>query len=295
MRRLDLACLPSGSAGATVARSSGVPPQYLVAADGGGLAAARWQRHHAALQQPQCLDEHLLAYCLTGRCEGTVVLDGVPRHVPQRAGSLTFIPAGRPVRWTMEAVAGCAHLHLYVPAATLQPCGPLPALLRDDWLDGYFRLLRAEVEGDGGAGIARSAFLDDTAGLVQRRLQLLLQTRPSQPAAGTAVSPLRPHLLRRIETYVHDHPGGDVRVPTLAGVVAMSPGHFLRAFRRATGSTPHQYVLARRLDRACELLLTGGGPVADIARDCGFCSAAHFTTLFHRHRGCTPTEFRRLH
>ena len=74
----------------------------------------------------------------------------------------------------------------------------------------------------------------------------------------------------------------------------MSPRHFLRAFRRATGSTPHQYGLARRLDHACDLLRDSGTPVSDIARCCGYYSAAHFATLFHRYRDCIPSPFRRL-
>jgi AraC family transcriptional regulator len=295
VRRLDLGSLPPCSAGAAVARSSGVQPEYLLAANASGLMAARWHRYHAALKQPHCLDEHILTYCVAGRCEGSLVFDGLERRVPQRPGSLTFIPAGRPVQWTLDAAAGCDHVHLYIPPQALQAFGPQPVRLRDKWLDSYFCLLRAEVEGCSDTGVESSPFLDDTADLLLHRLGTLLSVNKASALPAASVSALRPHLLRRVQVYIDEHPDGDVRLSTLAGLVAMSPRHFLRAFRRATGSTPHQYVLSCRLDHACDLLRDSGTPVCDIARRCGFCSAAHFATLFHRHRGCTPSQFRRLH
>jgi AraC family transcriptional regulator len=295
MRRLDLDGLPPGSAGATVARSSGVLPEYLLAAHAGGVIAARWHRNHAALQQPHSMDDHMLSYCVAGRCEGRVLLEGAERCFPQRSGALTFLPAGRPVQWFLAGGADFDHWHLYISAEVLPAVVTAPVRLRDSWLDSYFRLLAAEVEGSGPGCVEKSTFLDDTADLLLHRLELLLSDCSEAAPTARGVSALRPHLLGRVRTYIDEHPHGDVRLGTLAGLVAMSPRHFLRAFRRATGTTPHRYVLDRRLDYACDLLRGSDTPVSDIARRCGFCSAAHFATLFHRYRGCTPSEFRRLH
>ena len=296
MRRLDLKGLPPGSAGATVARSSGVPPEYLLAAHAGGMIAARWHRNHAALERPHSMDDHVLSYCVAGRCDGRIVLDGSERRFPQRSGALTFLPACRPVQWTLTAGADFDHWHLYIPTRLLPAVVTTAVRLRDVWLDSYFRLLAAEVEGCGAAGVEKSRFLDDTADLLLHRLRMALSgCGDAVPTARTGVSALRPHLLRRVQDYIDEHPEADTRLVTLAGLVAMSPRHFLRAFHRAVGTTPHRYVLDRRLDRACELLRRSEQPVCDIARGCGFCSAAHFATLFHRYRGCTPSEFRRLH
>ena len=295
MRRLELNALPPGSAGATVARSSGVPPEYLLAAHASGMVAARWHRSHATLEEPQSMDDHVLSYCVAGQCDGRVVLEGAERRFPQRTGALTFLPAGRPVQWTLTAGGDFDHWHLYIPAPVLPPIVTTPVRLRDPWLDSYFRLFSAEVESSGAAGVERSTFLDDTADLLLHRLTAVLSDCADAAPTTTSVSALRPHLLRRVQAYIDEHPDGDVRLGTLAGLVAMSPRHFLRAFQRAAGTTPHRYVIDRRLDRACELLRDSERPVCDIARGCGFCSAAHFATLFHRYRGCTPSEFRRLH
>jgi len=295
MRRLDLNGLPPDSAGATVARSSGVRPDYLLAADAGGMIAARWHRDHAALERPQRMDDHVLSYCVAGRCDSHLLLEGSERRFAQRSGALTFLPAGRPVQWTLTAQAEFDHWHLYIPARVLPATVGSPVRLRNAWLDSYFRLLAAEVEEGDATGVEQSTFLDDTADLLINRLEMVLADCAETAPPSGGVAALRPHLLRRVRSYIDEHPDGDVRLSTLAALVAMSPRHFLRAFHGAVGTTPHRYVLDRRLDRACALLRDSDKPVCDIARGCGFCSAAHFATLFHRYRGCTPSAFRRLH
>ncbi len=307
MQRLDVATLSPTSAGAVVARSSGKAPEFIVASNNGlGLIAARWRRSSVHLREPECLDDHLLSYCAMGRTESTLVVDGVPTRLRQRLGSLTFLPANRPVQWKMDAAGESVHVHLYIPRAAMPlPDAPgpgsslltLPTHLRDPWIENYFRLMIAEVEACADeARIEASRFLDATASLLIGHLTPLLQ--PSGAAAAlpdpvSHVTALRPFMLRRIEEFVNEHLAGDIRLECLAEIASMSVGHFLRSFHKATGSTPHQYVLERRLDRACTLLLGTPDQVSTIAQRCGFARAAHFSAIFHLHRGCTPSQFRR--
>ncbi|MEO5698502.1 MAG: AraC family transcriptional regulator [Burkholderiaceae bacterium] len=308
MRQLDLAVLPPTSAGAAVARSSHTTPEFLVSADAdAGLIAARWRRSHAATTEPQQLDDHLLSYCAAGPADITIVVDGVPTRVHHRLGSTTFVPAGRQVQWTMVAPEQSVHLHLYIPADAVwlssesgsQPA-PVLGSVDDAWIDSYFRLMIAEYEGwTHDDRIDASRFLDETGGLLIRRLAALLsaaQSTPEPSRAGTnRVTALRPFILQRIQAFVTDRLESDIRLETLAELASMSIGHFLRAFHQATGMTPYNYVLERRLDRAGEWLLESSDPVSVIARRCGFGSAAHFSTTFRVHRGCTPSQHRRRH
>lgn len=55
---------------------------------------------------------------------------------------------------------------------------------------------------------------------------------------------------------------------------------------------PHQYVLARRMSRARELLRCTALPLGEIALACGFASASHFTNRFRQVLGGTPGEYR---
>lgn len=69
--------------------------------------------------------------------------------------------------------------------------------------------------------------------------------------------------------------------------------HFLRAFRRAYAITPHQYLTQRRLDRARDLLEEGELSVTDVCLAVGFQSLGSFSTLFRRHVGRSPADYRR--
>ena len=64
------------------------------------------------------------------------------------------------------------------------------------------------------------------------------------------------------------------------------------AFRAAFGTTPHQYVRERRVERAKELLVTTGLPVTEICDQIGFQSLGSFSSLFRRLTGETPAEYR---
>ena len=68
----------------------------------------------------------------------------------------------------------------------------------------------------------------------------------------------------------------------------------VRAFREATGTTPIDHVIRRRLARAGELLRTTTRPVTTIALDCGFNDSNYFARQFRRIHGCSPSRWRRL-
>ena len=63
-------------------------------------------------------------------------------------------------------------------------------------------------------------------------------------------------------------------------------------FRESFGVPPHQYLLARRLTRARDLLRNSPLPLGDVALACGFASASHFANRFKQSLGCTPGEYR---
>ena len=78
----------------------------------------------------------------------------------------------------------------------------------------------------------------------------------------------------------------------LAGMCALSEYHFARMFRESFGLPPHQYLLARRMNRARHLLRTTRMPLGDVALACGFASASHFSNKFRQAMGATAGEYR---
>jgi AraC-like DNA-binding protein len=83
-----------------------------------------------------------------------------------------------------------------------------------------------------------------------------------------------------------------ITVADMAAAARLSPAHFSRAFRKAFGEAPHQYLLTRRLERAAALLRTSDWTVLRICVAVGLASVGSFTTSFHRMYGLTPTEYR---
>jgi AraC-like DNA-binding protein len=100
-----------------------------------------------------------------------------------------------------------------------------------------------------------------------------------------------PRLLRVID-YIEARIGEVLRLEELAAVACISPYHFARSFKVATGLTPHNYVQSRRITRAKELLARTRLPIAQVAADVGFASQAHMTDVFRNRVGVSPAKYR---
>jgi AraC-like DNA-binding protein len=79
----------------------------------------------------------------------------------------------------------------------------------------------------------------------------------------------------------------------MAAVARLNPYHFARQLKRATGLPPHQYVIARRVERAKQLLQGGDDfSLAEVAARAGFSDQSQFCRHFKRLVGVTPGRFR---
>lgn len=97
----------------------------------------------------------------------------------------------------------------------------------------------------------------------------------------------------RVLRHIDEHLGeAALSIEELAGIARMSPFHFARAFKAATGCPPHRYVTERRIERAKSLIRAGDLSLAAIAQLVGFVDQAHLSTVFRRETGTTPGRFR---
>lgn len=104
---------------------------------------------------------------------------------------------------------------------------------------------------------------------------------------------LAPQQLERLKAMVLDDLQESFSVDRLARECRLSAGYFARAFRAATGTTPHRWLTDRRLEAAQSLLRAGRTSIAEIAVMCGFCDQAHFTRTFSREVGSSPAVWAR--
>ncbi|MBP2301169.1 helix-turn-helix transcriptional regulator [Azospirillum picis] len=111
-------------------------------------------------------------------------------------------------------------------------------------------------------------------------------------STGRSGGTLAPWQERRVKDMISARLNGDIRLSDLAAECRLSVGHFVRAFRNTTDTTPHQWLLHRRVDHAKALMKDPGRTLADIALDCGFADQSHFTRTFSRIAGVTPRVWR---
>src|ERR1700729_859093 len=97
----------------------------------------------------------------------------------------------------------------------------------------------------------------------------------------------------RVRAYIDSNLHHTIHVWDLSAVARRSPAHFSRKFKLAVGESPHAYVVKRRLERACHLMVTSVEPLTEIALSVGFSDHAHLCRLFRRAFGRSPASWRR--
>ena len=96
--------------------------------------------------------------------------------------------------------------------------------------------------------------------------------------------------IREAQALIDDEPTAPVTLTDLAGKSGMSRFQIVRGFAKATGFTPHAYLMQRRIDLA-RRLIAGGAALADAAAASGFADQSHMTRLFVRKYGVSPGAY----
>src|SRR5882757_9700787 len=97
----------------------------------------------------------------------------------------------------------------------------------------------------------------------------------------------------RVRAYVDSNLHRTIHIRDLSAVARRSPAHFSRKFKLAVGESPHAYLVRRRLERACHLMITGVASLSETALKVGFSDQAHLCRLFRQAFGQSPANWRR--
>ncbi len=98
--------------------------------------------------------------------------------------------------------------------------------------------------------------------------------------------------LRRAIEFIHDHCARELSLAEIAAAAYLSEFHFARLFKKITGTTPHAYLAAIRIERARKLLAETDLAITEIGARVGYHSQSHFTKIFRETTGLTPHAFR---
>lgn len=120
--------------------------------------------------------------------------------------------------------------------------------------------------------------------------QILNELLASQAETGSSQS--RSQVVENSLAYINEHFSEPLSLEEVARNANLSPYYFTRVFTRETGMTPHQYLIAARLNSAKYLLRTNGMSIKEIAFSSGFNSESSFCSTFKKWEKVTPSEYR---
>jgi len=205
-------------------------------------------------------------------------------HVPLKAGEGWILPAG--ATGICEYDEALSFLRLEVPENLLADVGFEHSDFRP--VVGAFDPLLAQLAHQT-VSIAGHA-----SALYHETMQLALAAHLAQ-----ILAPAQPRLvgiddrrLHRALDYIHDNLTANLSLEDMAAEAAMSRFHFVRAFTKALGRSPLQYVIHERMELAKLFLKTTRLPISAVAARVGYEDVSRFGQHFRRQTGTTPAAFR---
>lgn len=264
--------------------------------DGTYLTAPWW--HGPVDAQLPSMHGHLLAtHHSPGPGVQIAAQDGTSEGL-MAGDAICLIPQGSPCSLQID---GAIHIsHVYLSQKRLRRCARTHFGTAKTQL-----LLRAGYKDPVAASLLRvlslyapSLATPSTRRLAEHTVDLLcLHLLGSHAAEGSAS--LRQHRgladwqVRKVTDFIAAHLDRPLSLDDLAAQVRLSRCHFATAFRKATGHTPHEWLVLQRITRACDLLTNARQAVTDVALSVGFETPSAFSAAFRRLKGVTPTVYRR--
>jgi AraC family transcriptional regulator len=279
-----------------------------------GFAGGRSWRHISAARVQRTVDEvlipggrqHLILVNIGRPFRLEERLDGRLHLTSGRPGDVAVIPAGLPTefrRTARDPVDVQTFAMLLDPAllrALAERAGTDPAAIdligslggQEPAIERIAAALAQELRRDGpiddlyveslATGLAAHLLREHTE--QGRRTSSMLGEEPPGGLSAAQV--------RRVTDYIEAHLEHGISLADLAAVANLSAFHFARTFKAATGVSPHQYVMGRRMERAKRLLTTTDLTLAEIALLCGFADQSHLARQTRRLLGTTPSALR---
>ncbi|PSJ43659.1 AraC family transcriptional regulator [Sphingomonas deserti] len=215
-----------------------------------------------------------------------------------KSGAITVIPRGQEGRWDIDGSLEVSHV--YLPDTRLQAASDqlargqkvelLGRVAFEDQISA--RLLEMLSHEAGVQGNSSRLFVEQAVDLLCTQL-----VRGHSSLGALTIDMPRRGLadwqVRKVTAYMREHLDEEIGLDELAGLLSLSRFHFGTAFRLATGRTPHDWLVAERMERAQNLLRDPLLNVTEIALSVGYQTPSSFTAAFRRAVGLTPSDFRR--
>jgi AraC family transcriptional regulator len=278
--------------------------RLLWSSDGSPWPGFRLERHAVGpvgLLEDFAVPEVLLGLCMRGSAELEIGSQLHKQHAVVRPGVFTLLAAGgeqAPIRWagtreTLYLSMQAEDIDRLMGPQVRSPAHPRAIRLRPQYAitDPHVSRLMLNMVDEAAAGcpggklygealcISLASYLMSRFGAADRR---------TAKPGGT----LSRAMSERVVDFMHANIDRNISLAELGELVGLSPHHFSLVFKNTFGTTPHQFLLLQRVEKAKRLLASGGQSIGEAALEVGFSNQSHFTRMFRRLIGETPREYR---
>ena len=241
------------------------------------------------------MEHHVIAPTLRGDGWSEVRFGTKSIRNPSITGGITIAPRGFGGRFDCDGRPLASNV--FVSRERLQRCADVMGLCQrlelvprlnfdDPRLFAILSLITGEAEDSG----PHSRLYLET--LLDLLCIQLLREHAAFPLGQFAGNRLRSPQVQQVTDYMKAHLDEAIGLQDLADLLELSRFHFCTAFRKATGYTPHQWLVRIRMARAIELHANGRLTITEIALAVGYQTPSSFAHAFRAAIGMTPTGYR---
>ncbi|MGN0434644.1 MAG: AraC family transcriptional regulator [Bilifractor sp.] len=175
-----------------------------------------------------------------------------------------------------------------LPENTITGPGIRPVLYYPENERAVFHLMQALYEISHG----EEADTDVCGQLGQSLLELVCLRLRKEAGTGDRRNPRVDEIISEVVDYLDQHYRDLLTVTEMQERFHISRSYLSHLFKRETGMSMKQYILARRVGEAQNLLMNSCMSMGEICEDLGFGDNCHFSSTFRKIVGLSPTEYR---
>ena len=251
-----------------------------------GIGGTGWQEH---IMRTEGYHWHQILFSTEG--DGILKYDNISTVIEE--GALFFLPAGYPheyysenEKWGVKWITfdGYAANHILSLMSMTKPTVIKPH--ESDTLQSIFDRMFTVQNSD--------KFYCDfiCSGLVY---DYIIEFHRHMNDKENKIKSERSKLLLPVLEYMDNNFKSDFPMTVLAELAGISPQHLCRVFKEAMNMRPSEYLIQKRLQESRRLLRISNLPISEIAMLSGFPDAGYFSTVFKKHQGMTPVEYKKTH
>jgi len=237
---------------------------------------------------------HGLALADIVKTDGEITIDGLGRSVQRDfRDKLTFLPKGASIEgWSKFKDRRSWSLTIFLDpnadergelrADDLPPCLHFDNALLKESMQKLNAVLSSSM-------VHEQTYAEHVGLIILCELRNALLGKREVPKLRGGLTARQ---LNHLRDYITANLDKDISLSELAELINLSKFHFIRAFKKTTGTAPYQFVLSSRVNRAKELLTEPNSSIAAVARSVGFHSILQLDRAFRRLTSMTPSSYR---